>query len=193
MLISAFPWHTGQCHCNWNIGTTGRPLQKYHGQVLKIKGSPSSGTTSYRSHPSGMGNLSSHQSLPHSILGTIHSTKAGGTMYWLRLLQEEKKKIGRKKPGLPKKNTLQNNPTRACICKSDCNLEMCFVALGSSGVFSFKRCPTCNLEVTSALQARAFLSFFWLFLLSWPVVSFLSVQPMQLHFQPPSFDKQHDK
>lgn len=61
-----FPGTWGQCHCNRSIDTTRRPLQRYHGQALKIKGSPRSGTISYRSHPrSGMGNLSSHHSLPH--------------------------------------------------------------------------------------------------------------------------------
>lgn len=171
-----------QCHSNRGICTARRSLQKYHRGVLKVNGSPSPCTISCWSSPrSRMGNFCRHLTLPHGILRNICSAKAGGPASWLRV-QQKREGDGKKEP------------RRAEIPRSEMVIWKHAYAIvmttwkwvsWSTGVFSFKRHPTCNLDVAWAPWVSAFLCFFWLFLLLWTEMSFL-LGGMQLHFHPPS-------
>lgn len=162
----------GAMPCNRDIDTIKRSPQKYHrkcrrsmnaqAQAQPLAG-PGQGAEWERS--------AVITSFRTAFLGNICSAKAGGFVSWLRIQQKREGTV-QKHPGELKHHGLKW--LHQSICRSDSNLEMHFLALGSTTIFNFnfKGHPLHNLDVVQAAWARAFQHFFWLFLFSWTAVSF---------------------
>lgn len=140
-----FPGTWEQCHCNGSIGITKRSLQSHHRKVLKINGFPSPGVISCRCRPKNTtGNFCSR-----------HTHAAFWGAFALQRLKDWclDSESSRKEQGMVRKNPeeLKHHALKwlhkNMICKSDCNLEMHFLALQSTNVSSFNSHSTCNLAI----------------------------------------------